>query len=1134
MRNIIGVALFVATIMMSPLWGQSFTGNIVGTVKDQTGAVVPGLEVVITHLETNRRVTATTNARGEYVSVPLGVGEYRVEATARGFKQAVRTGITLALQQNAVVDLTLSVGETADRIEVIGDAPLLETTAAAIGQVVNNRQIRELPLNTRNVYSLIFLTPGVVGGTGNDHSGVTEWAVFGTRRQMMDIVIDGAPAGHPTANGFTGVSVFPSVDAIQEFKLLGANFSAEYGRTVGSVLNIVYKSGTNQLHGTAYEFLRNSVLDANGFFANRSGQPLASFKRNQFGGTLSGPIKKDTTFYMVSFEGLRERRFASSTYSVPTLPQRGGDFSQTMDRTGKQIVIFNPFTTRANPAGGFIRDAFANNIIPTSLMDPVGVNVMKYYPLPNQPGDALTYLNNYFRTGSASTTLNNYDYKVDHNLSASQKVFARYSHRYNIDTPASYVPTDLAIAEGRINNQNTGNNAVAEYTHTLSPKMVLSARLGFSRTLFNYSNQGVGFVPSSLGLPKVIDTYASPAMFPNFTVSGYRAMGSRDHRHTAFNTYSSNASINRIQGQHTLKLGFDGRLIRVNLLEARAPSGEYPFSAAFTQGPDPLRASATAGNSLASLLLGTGNNGARLFTYYKNTAAQSYYLAGYIQDDWKVSSRLTLNLGLRYDIETPRTERHNHLNYFDPYVRSPFADLVSGYPNLLGGLIYVGVNGANRYQFAVDKFNFAPRIGLAYQATARTVIRAGFGHVYAPSFKAASGGDTPWGFRGETSWIATIDGITPLSRVSNPYPNGLAVPVGSSLGLLSGAGDDIRPTIHDDKNPWSQQWNLNIQHQLPGQTLLEIGYVGTRGRQLPVYLMPNQLDPKHMSLGSRLNELVANPFYGVVNRGIHLSSRVSRAQLLAPFPQFGNMLASGRDTGGRSWYDGLILSAKNRLWNGLQFEGSYVYSKTFDEGENFQDYYNRRASRSLSSTEQRHNFVMGYMYELPFGTGKRFGGDMGKIADAIIGRWQLNGITSFKSGTPLQITATNTSGLMANMTAASNNGTSGHLDGSAQSRLDRWFDTSVFSQPAPFTFGSMGPTVSDIRNHGIRNHDLSLFKVFALAERLRLQFRFEALNAFNRVRFSGPTPGVTSGSFGRVSAQSNAPRQIQLGLKLLW
>jgi hypothetical protein len=1134
MTRIFLLAVCAAASLTLPAAAQSSSSTIAGTVRDQSGALVPGAEVSITHVETNRQAAATTNLRGEYISVPLSVGQYRVEAMAQGFKKAVRSGLTLELNQTAVVDLVLEVGETAERVEVVADASQLETTTATMGQVVNNRQIRELPLNTRNVYSLVFLTPGVVGSTSTDSANASNWAVYGTRRQLQDIVIDGVPAAHPTANGFTGVSVFPSVDAIQEFKLMGATFSAEYGRSVGSVLNIVYKSGNNLSHGSVYNFLRNSVLDANGFFANRAGQPLRSFRRNQFGGTLSGPIRKDKTFFMASYEGLRERSFSSSGYSVPTPLQRTGDFSQTLVSNGSLVRIFDPFSTRANPAGGFIRDQFPNNVIPAARLNPVAVNIIKYYPQPTQAGDANTNLNNFFKSGSAQVDFDNLDFRVDHNINSRQKLNVRYSYRDQLSGPPVLFSPEAAVAEGTIVTTNTGNNLSAEYSNTLSPTSILTARVGASRTLFDFTNQGVGFKPSSLGLPAGIDSAASPAMFPHITVSGFKTLGNQDHRHTAFNSFSANASLNRVIGQHNLKFGFEGRLIRVNLLEARAPSGSFPFSATFTQGPNPLSASSTAGNSVASLLLGTGNSGNRLFTYFKNVAAQNFYLAGYVQDDWRVTSRLTLNLGLRYDLETPRTERFDHLNYFNPDVRSPFADKVQGMSQLKGGLVYVGVDGRNRYQFGVDTRNIAPRFGLAYQASKRTVLRGGYAHIFAPSLKAASGSDTPWGFRGETPWISSIDGMTPLATLSNPYPNGFAIPPGTSEGLLSGAGDEIRPLLYSNGAPWTQQWNFTIQRELPAKTILELGYVGTRGFELPLALMLNQLHPQYLALGARLNEQVDNPFYGVVNRGIHLSSKITRGHLLRPFPQYSTMEGGGRDTGGKSWYNGMLISAKNRLWHGMQFEGSYTWSKTFDMGEDFQDYYNIEASRALSSTEQRHNFIMSFLYELPFGKGRGFGANLNRAWDAVVGGWQINGIVAFKSGTPLQITASNTSGLYALLTAPNNNGKSGRLDGSPQSRLNRWFDTSVFSQPPAFTLGNMGPRVPDLRNDRVRNYDISLFKEFVLRESLKLQFRTEALNALNTPRFGNPTTSVTSGSFGIVSTQANAPRQVQFGLKALW
>jgi hypothetical protein len=516
---------------------QSFTGAIVGTVRNASGEVVPGAEVIITQVQTNKQVTVTANGDGYYTSPPLSVGDYRVEAKAQGFRRAVRSGLTIQIQQTLSVDFTLEVGAVTESIEVTAQAPVLETTSSALGKVVDNRRILDLPLNTRNVYSLIYLTPGVSGSIGNNYNSMG-YSVNGARPTMMDTVIDGVTASFPTVNGFTGISVFPSVDAIQEFKVMGATYPAEFGRSLGSVLNVVYKSGTNQFHGSAYEFLRNSVFDANNFFDNRRGQELGSFKRSQFGGHATGPIIKDKTFFMGSYEGLRARSFATTLRTVPTAEQRAGDFSKTRNQAGALIRIFNPFTTRANPSGsGFIRDQFAENRIPQNLIDPVALNVLKYYPLPNLPGDANTGANNYAASGSTQLNLDNYDFRVDHRISERQTFFARYSHRYTEDVPLKAFPESITMAEGRVIQENKARNFVAEYTHTLSPATVLTGRLGFARTLFVFSNQGLGFKPSQLGLPASIDSVVDRQMFPAFGVSGMTSLGGNDHRFNAFMSY---------------------------------------------------------------------------------------------------------------------------------------------------------------------------------------------------------------------------------------------------------------------------------------------------------------------------------------------------------------------------------------------------------------------------------------------------------------------------------------------------------------------------------------------------------------------------------------------------------------------
>jgi hypothetical protein len=1116
--------------------GQSATGLIIGTVTDASGAVIPGAEITITHMQTARSVVVPTNDRGEYVSTPLGVGSYRVEAAMPSFKRAVRSGITLEVQQTAVVNMILQVGEVAESVEVVADASLLEVTTSAVGKVVDNRRILELPLNTRNVYSLVLLTPGITGSIGERFDGMN-WSVYGTRRRTMDILIDGATATSPTVTGYTAVSVFPSVDAIQEFKVMGANVPAEYGRSSGTVLNVVYKSGSNSFHGSAYNFIRNSVFDANTFFANTRGEDLSSFQRNQFGGTISGPIRRSKTFFMGSYEGLRSRRFASTTISVPTILERQGDFSQTLAGANRPIAIYDPFTTRANPSGaGFVRDAFAGNRIPANRINPVALNAIKFYPLPNQPGDPFTQKNNYSLSGSYAVNTDNVDVRIDHHLSDAQKLFVRYSQRNLEDVPAVLFPSELTIAEGRIVNEDSNRHIVAEHSYTLSANTVLTNRLGFSRALFPYQNQGQGFLPSSLGLPSWVDSAADMALFPRIEATGYASLGHRDHRWNATNSYSVSSNLGQTRGHHTLKFGFEGRMFRSNTLELRSPSGEFRFNPGFTQGPNPLTASATAGNGLASLLLGTGVANDRLFTTYKDAAAQSFYLAGYIQDDWRVTQKLTLNIGLRWDMDTPRTERYNRLNYFDPNVKSPLAGVVPGFPDLRGGLIYVGADGQGRHQYKREMNHLAPRIGAAYWVTPNTVVRAGYGHIYAASWHGASGTDTPYGYRGETPWISTLDGITPHNLWNNPYPDGLTPGRGNADGLLSAVGEGFRPIFRDDKGPWTQQWNVTVQRELRGDLMMEMGYIGTRGHHLAIGRYPNQLDPVHMALGSALNQLVPNPFFGTPGaKGILANPTVRRGQLLRPFPHFVEVVGA-RDTGGSSWYNGFHTSVKKRMSRGLQFEGSYMWSKTIDVGEDtLQNEYDRIGNRAIAATDIPHRFVVSGIYELPFGRGRTWFTSSPGVVNAIIGGWQINAITTFQSGAPLAISASNTSGLFAARTNANNNGQSGRITGiKAQDRLTRWFDTSVFSQPAAFTFGTATARIHDLRSHGVRNFDLSLFKEFQPREKLRVQFRVEALNAFNTVQFSAPNTSVTSSSFGRVSSEANDPRQLQFGLKLLW
>lgn len=589
-------------------------------------------------------------------------------------------------------------------------------------------------------------------------------------------------------------------------------------------------------------------------------------------------------------------------------------------------------------------------------------------------------------------------------------------------------------------------------------------------------------------------------------------------------------AITHTSGQHTLKFGYEGRIIQSNTGEARPAS--FNFGTDFTQGPTPTVASATSGNGIVSLLLGTGSNGS-VINSFKNVAATSWYEAGYLQDDWRVTQRLTLNLGLRYDIDLPRTERYNRFNTFNPSVASPLATIV---PGLNGGLEFAGVNGNPRTQYDVEWRHFAPRVGLAYQANEKTVIRAAYAHLYGPSTQQAQGTVGPYGFRSETPWQSSIDGVRPTNLLSNPFPSGTIAPSGSALGLATQVGGPIEAPLRHTPTPYTIQWNFGIQRQLPGNTLFQISYVGNHSLQLSRggeggYNL-NQLDPRYLSLGNALNDQVPNPFYRVSPIGIFASPTVRRAQLLLPFPQF-STIRPLFSAGASSNYNALQVAFSKRLGYGVAFTGSYVWSKTIDDGQDYQNSYNVREARGLSSIDTPHRFVTSVIYEFPFGNNRKFASSINRYVDAVVGGWQVNGIVTLQSGTPLTVSANNTSGLGADITRANNNGQSASLSGDAVDRLNRWFNTGVFSQPAPFTLGNVR-VLPDVRNDTVKNLDLSLFKEFQVTERAQMQFRAESFNLFNHPVFGSPNTSVTSNTFGVVTSQSNTPRQIQFGLKFLW
>ena len=1150
-RNYRAARVAVLLLAASGMRAQTITASLGGTIKDPTGAVVPNATIHIVNSATKVSKVLTSGSTGQYLAPSLPVGTYDVRVKAAGFKSARSAGIVLDVDQSARLDISLEVGSVADTLDVHATSPLLQTADSSQGLVVDSRNIENLPLNSRVTYNLVLLAPGVHGSVGTGYNSVNI-SINGGRPGSNEILLDGIPSSPPEVNYVQSFTAFPPVDAVQEFKVQTTGYSAEFGHTGGGIINLVYKSGTNTLHGSMFEFLRNSVLDANDFFSNTNKIPLGSFKRNQFGASLGGPVLlpkiyngRNKTFFFADYEGLRQRSAAPATLTVPTELQRMGDFSQTKNAAGALVVIYDPASTVPSGAN-FVRTPFKGNVIPPDRIDKVAANVVKYYPLPNRPGDPNTGTNNYSGSASSPQDIDSTDFKVDENLNDKNRFFVRYSHRKLLSISSSIFPSDIRIADGGTRAPQTSNNGAFDYTWTASPTFLMDFRAGFGRTLLGFVPYSAGFDPTSLGFPSYLAAHAEALMFPGFLPTGYRSLGNfnPDYRHNAFETINGSINNTKVLSRHLLKFGFDDRILLVNDHEISQGSGAFSFSKAPTQGPNPNSASSTAGDGLASLLLGVGSSG-NIINGFKDVATKSNYYAWYLADDWKVSSRLTLNIGLRYDLQTPRTERYNRMNYFDPNVASPLAG-PSGIANLKGGLVFVGVNGNGRSQFDLQTNNISPRFGFAFQTTKRMVVRGGYGIFYAPALTSAGGTVGNFGFRADTPYVGLQADLTPANYLSNPFPTGFVPPVGSSQGLLSSIGTGINAPLRATKVPYTENWNLNIQYELPGGILVEAGYVANRGLQLNqsgegTYNL-DQLTAAQLTLGNKLQQNVPNPFFGLITTGALAAKTVQAGMLLTPFPQYPTV-APLYLNGSSSNYQSLQLRAERRFSKGISALMTYTFGKLIDDysiianaGRNasIQNIYDRHSERSVSPNDISQSLLLTSVYEIPIGRGRLLGKNWNHLTDFLIGGWQVNGILTLQTGFPLALSTQNTSNAGGAVLRPNTNGQAAGLSGSDNDRLSRYFITSVFSQPVPFTFGNVGRTIPDVRGPGVHNLDFSAFKNFHIKERANVQFRGEFFNFTNTPTFSLPDQVLSNSTFGRITSTAGSPRQVQFALKLLF
>lgn len=1139
--------MLMASFALRPLHAQ-VTAQIAGTIEDPQHAAVIGANVVLANEATGLERKTTTNESGAFVVALLQPGSYRIKVEAPGFRPLTRTGILLQVAQTATVNIALEVGSDVQTVSVTEEIPLLDTSTDAIGGVVSPAQVENLPMLGRNSNSLIVLEPGVVATRQTTANPVLEshyqfFSINGSRPNQSQFLLDG---GNDSNLAFNGPEYTPGVEEVQEYRIQTSNFSAEYGNSAGGVINISTKSGTNQFHGSLFEYVRNNIFSANNFFSNRAGVPRAKLRYNQFGGTVGGPILRNKAFFFFAYEGLRQITPAVVTTSVPTALQQAGDFSQTFNSAGALLTIYDPASTVPDPSnpGNYIRTAFPGNKIPTARLDPVALAIQKYFPAPNQQGSPGSGLNNFFFSGTNTQQTNNYSGRGDYQLTASTQIMGRFSLEQLSPwvVPATFGSSDIA-SPGYVTKPQHHPYALGKVIHTFSPTFFGEFHGSWAR--FFYTSRGLsnGFDPTKLGFPAYLSANSSDNLgFPAINPGEMSSLGNYYNENDETDRYEFAGNMSKIWGKHTIKFGGMYGLGLYPMHTVDNTTGTYSSTNAFTQGPNPLSASTTSGFGYASYLLGTMSAGTQDPTRIIGSYNQPYF-GLYVEDDVQVNRSLTANLGLRWDVESPRTEAQNRMSNFDFTSKSTLSNNTA----VTGGVEFPGVNGVAAGDWQSNNKNFAPRVGLAYSLGASTVVRAGYGIFFGNSWGNGRNNNSmpQYGFFCSTQVNTSNDnGLTPAAKLSNPFPTGFCKPSGSSAGLLTGLGQTVYFINRNYKTPYLQSWNLDIQRALPGNMLVQIAYSGSRGVHLNGIREFNQLNPKYFSLGTALNGQVTNPYYGIITSGPLAGPTITLGQSLRPFPQYTDV-SSRMETFGESSYHAMFLTFQKRTSKGLTVSASWTWFKEIDNvipapngfggssfsGSNPQNFYDPRSERSLASFDTPNTVVISYIYEFPLGPGKPFlnqGGALGKV----VGGWQINGLTTFQSGTPLQVSGGNSSGSFDGTQRPNWSGKDPSLGGAVTSRLNKYFDTSQFTFNAPFTFGNEPRLNPKLFQQGIDDWPMSLIKDTPISDNIKFELRAEAFNTFNRVQFSPPNTNINSSAFGVVTGQQNNPRTLQFGARL--
>ena len=1061
----------------------------------------------------------------------------------------MRDNLAAGANERLGIDIQMEVGAVSETISVIADAAVLQTTTASTGQLISSAQIENMPVSGRTPLALAQLAFGVVPNTDPrftrpfDNAGPSGFSMGGAPAQVNELLIDGSADN----TGNLRVAYNPPMDAVSEVKAESFQADAAYGHSGGGTVNIITRSGTNQFHGTLYEFNQNSAFNATPFFTNKAGAKKPVSRFNQYGGSFSGPVRipklidgRNKVFFMFAYEGVRDALPAPTTNTMPTDAERGGDFSALL-KVGSVYQIYDP-SSGVVQGGRVARQPFANNIIPANLISPIAKNYLKYYAQPNQPGQANGQANFLSNTDGERNRFYNTIGRLDVNLSDRHKFFFGARNNLRVGSGGN------GFGKSVYDNPTSGNylqrlnwGLTFDDVYTISPTFLMNSRANWSRFVEPLTNFSLGYDSTSLGLPSYLSANAPRKVLPRISFSTFTALGDTGGTELPFDVFQIFESFTKIQGKHSLKFGTDLRQYRESQLSAGYTNGTFVFGTNWTNGPLDNSPAAPIGQDLAAFLLGMPTSGQYDLNAWRQN--KNNYYSFFLQDDFRVSSSLTLNLGLRLEGETPTTERYNRtINGFDrttaspiaaraiaAYAANPIAEIPAAQFKVNGGPLFAGSGNTGIY--SSPKANFAPRIGFAWTpGIAKTVIRGGAGIYYFPY--GIAGNNAP-GFSQTTPLVATNDGyLTPAATLADPFPGGIQRPSGSSLGLSTFAGKNI---TYYDPNPgyaYSTRWQFSIQRELFPNVLLELGYMGNKAVKMPVDHNFNGTPLQYLSTSptrdqaaiDRLSANVANPFAGLLpGTGLN-GSVVARSQLLGAFPQYSGAagVLGQAFTDGSSWFHAFDARIEKRYSHGFLMLVNFQWSKLMEKRSRLND-NDPFLEKRIAAEDRPYRLVWSGTYDLPFGRGKALLKGANRVLDYAVGGWNVNLITTFTTGTALGWGNLIYSGGPLNLDPHN---------------VDNSFDVTQFNRVSAQQLGSNVRTFptrfANLRQDTVQQVDFSIIKKLRITERLQMTYRCEFFNSTNRAIFNAPDLGPTSSTFGKITSQANTPRRIQMALRLVF